>query len=176
MKHKWTYFIDASTTNTGITMLRDDNKKLIVTSINFSKYKANKKLSKAECHVEKFHHIKTILDDFTKKYPPMKTIYMEGIFVKPAFLNSSEVLLKFHGFLIGYFIDYNIVYYPPKTIKKLITGNGNANKEDIRKVLEMKYQIDFNNYDESDSLAVFEYYRIINNCLYNKNNLNIKII
>jgi len=158
-KHKWTYFIDASTANTGITMLRDDKKKVIITDLNFSKCnKYDKDLHKAEKHVEKLKQIKEMLDEFVKKYPPTETIYMEGIFVQRTFLNSSEVLLKFHGFLIMYFIEHEFKYLPPKTIKKEITGKGNATKEEVREVLEEKYQIKFKNYDESDSFAIFEYW------------------
>lgn len=162
MKHKWTYFIDASTSRTGITLLRDDYKKIIVTDLDF-KYKIDKKLTKTEQQINKFKQIKKQLDEFVTKYPPMDTIYMEGIFVKSSFLNSSEVLLKFHGFLIMYFIDYQIEYFPPKTIKKLITGNGNAKKDEVRKTLENKYEINFKNEDQSDSFAVFDYFINITN-------------
>lgn len=157
VKHKWTYFIDASTANTGITMLRSDKKKVVVTDLNFSDCgKYGKDMNKAEKHVKKLKKIKEKLDCFIKKYPPEETIYMEGIFIQKSFLNSSEVLLKFHGFLIMYFIDHEFIYMPPKTIKKEIAGNGNATKEKIREILEEKYKVKFKNCDESDSFAVFE--------------------
>ena len=102
MKHKWNYFIDASTSRTGITLLREDKKKIVITSLNFSNIKTDAKLGKAERQALKFRKIKEELDKFVKKYPPATDIYMEGIFVKPQFLNSSEVSIKFHGFLMLY--------------------------------------------------------------------------
>ena len=156
MKHKWTYFIDASTTRTGITLLRDDEKKVIVTHLNFSNIHQDRQLNKQDNQIIKFREIKKKLDEFTKKYPLTQKIYIEGIFVKPTFLNSSEVLIKFHGFLILYFIDYNLNYFAPKSIKKIVTGNGNANKKDVREILETKYRIEFNNDDQSDAFAVME--------------------
>lgn len=159
MRHKWTYFIDASTKRTGITLLRDDEKKILITDIDFSKAKIPNNLSRIEVQIVKFNYIKEKLDLFIKKYPPDKRIYMEGIFVKSAFLNSSEVLLKFHGFLILYFIKHDIKYIPPKTIKKVVTGNGNAKKEEVKKKLEENYKLRFNNLDQSDSFALFICYK-----------------
>lgn len=157
-KYKWYYFLDASTTRTGIVLLRSDYRKILVTDLDFSGIIVDKMMSKAQKHVAKFKAIKLLLDDFTKQYPPEDTLYVEGIFVKSAFLNSSEVIIKFHGFLISYFINYDIDYYPPKTIKKAITGNGNTNKDDVREILERKYKIKFMNLDQSDAFAVFVYY------------------
>lgn len=156
----WNYFIDASTTNTGITLV--SSSKIICTSVNFSKIypKTLKELSKAEQQVQKLHIIRKILDEFTKKYPLGDILVMEGIYVQPKFLNSSEFLLKLHGFLIGYFDKEFIQYYPPSVIKKKITGNGNANKKIVQETLEQQYQISFSNDDQSDSLAVYEYWRL----------------
>ena len=158
MTHKWNYFIDASTSRTGIVLLRDDRKKVIITDLDFSRIPSKRNSDKITNQINKFRKIKQELDKFTKKYPPAEDIYIEGIFVKPAFLNSSEVLIKFHGFLILYFIEHNLIYYPPRSIKKKLTGNGNAKKEDVRKMLEEKYGIEFSNDDQSDAFAVMEYW------------------
>ena len=97
---------------------------MIVTHLNFSNIHQDRQLNKQDNQIIKFREIKKKLDEFTKKYPLTQNIYIEGIFVKPTFLNSSEVLIKFHGFLILYFIDYNLNYFAPKSIKKIVTGNG----------------------------------------------------
>jgi len=43
---------------------------------------------------------------------------------------------------------------PPKTLKKLITGNGNAGKDDIGKRLQEELNIDLNNDNLSDAYSL----------------------
>lgn len=167
----WNYYIDASTTRMGITLESLENGQVLVTDLDFKKYKPNKNLSKAEGHVEKMRYIKKKLDDFVMKYPPNE-IYLEGIFIKREFLNSSEVTLKLHGFLILYFIDHPIHYFPPKSVRKALLSNGNASKKDLQEYLYNQTGIVFNNFDQSDSYALYEYkkkYVVLNeDRLYNE--------
>lgn len=46
--------------------------------------------------------------------------------------------------------------YSPRTIKQAITGNGNATKEMVARVLELNYQIDIKGqkFDATDALAI----------------------
>lgn len=157
----WNYYIDASTTRTGIVIENSKKDITVITSLDFSKHKVTKE-SKAEKQFDKFKYIKEKLDEFTAKYPPGDTICIEGIFVKPSFLNSSEVVIKLHGFLMLYFIDKEIQFYPPKSIKKVVLGNGNAAKQDVFDFVRSRYQIQCENYDQSDAFAVMLYHKIIN--------------
>lgn len=101
--------------------------------------------------------IKQELDSLLKSYTVDK-VYLEGIFVQPKFLNSSEFLLKIHGFLMGYFMDVRMYFIAPKVIKKIITGSGNGNKEDVQKVLKEVYDIEsFPDSDHSDAFALCVY-------------------
>lgn len=84
---------------------------------------------------------------------------MEDIFVQPSHRYSSEILLKLHGLVFEIFRDHQFVAYPPKTVKKAITGNGNADKETVQTALKELYKIEFENDDQSDALAVYETYR-----------------
>lgn len=160
MATQWDYFIDASTSNTGITLVSPS--KIICSSVNFSKILPKpSSYEKAEQHVEKLKGIRDILEEFTTQFPPTSTLHLEGIFVQPKFLNSSEVLLKLHGFLIGYFIEHEFEYYPPSIIKQAITGKGNSAKQVVQTALANKYGVTFQDFDQSDSLAVYEYWRLI---------------
>lgn len=155
---KYTYYIDASTTNIGITVVNEEQ--IYVFSINCTKcYPKMDDRTKAEKDVVKLRTMGEILDEFEKEFPPDDEVFMEGIFVQPKFLHSSEILLKLHGFLIGYFGEQSITYFPPATIKKEITGKGNAKKDLVRDELKQQYQLDFHDEDQSDSLAVYECWR-----------------
>lgn len=127
-----------------------------------------------EKQIDKFILIKEMLDDFTTSFSPDFSLYIEGIFIKPAFLHSSEMLLKLHGFLILYFIKHKIHFVPPTIIKKAITGKGNSSKEDVRKKLEEKYHIVFQNNDQSDAFALMEYYLLSNKVQVDNRNIDVR--
>lgn len=69
----------------------------------------------------------------------------------------------YHGFaaivsLIGQIYNINVVPIPVGTIKKLVTGKGNADKDEIMKtVTELGYTFDDNN--SADAIAVTLAYR-----------------
>ena len=155
-RESWNYYLDPSTTNTGIVLESTTTKKLLIFSLDFSKIKIDKDIDKSNHFNAKLKQIYPIFQQLIQEFPP-SSIYMEGIFIQPKFFTSSSVLLKFHGFLSTIFINYPIYYHPPKQIKKRITGNGNASKEEVKDKLEEKYQIQFKNNDQSDAFAIWEY-------------------
>lgn len=151
-ENTWQYFLDVSTSNTGLTMIQGD--RCIITSLPFSKI-PRVSSQKDEKLVEKFRGIEKMLNALTKKYPPSHTIVMEGIFINRSFVNSSEILLKFHGFLIHYFLNHELRYIPPSNIKKALTGKGNAKKEIVQEKILERWPIEFMNTDQSDAFAVY---------------------
>lgn len=151
---KWTYYMDASTTNTGVVLVCLESREAMITNLDFSRFKNNPTLSKADNLYFKLRFIKEKLDKFTQQYPPNGSIILEGIFIQPKYMNSSEALLKLHGFLMGYFMGSDFSFIPPSSIKKAITGKGNSSKNIVRKTLEETYDIQFDNNDQSDAFAV----------------------
>lgn len=167
---KYNYYIDASTTRSGIVLeekneLNKKHSNLIITDLDFHKFKnSDPNMTHVERQVEKFRFIHDCLDRFTKEYPPADQIVLEGIYINPARLNSTSVLLKLHGFLMDYFIDKELIFIPPASIKKAITGSGNAKKELVQQTLAECFNIQFKNFDQSDAFALYltEYMRLKN--------------
>lgn len=169
MKSKtYDYYIDASTTRTGLTLVASDNNEIIVTHLDFSKVKYPSGNINVQNKILKFKYIKMTFDSLLQEYP-CKDVYIEGVFVKPNFLHSSEVLIKLHGFLMLYFIDCKIEFFPPKTIKKELLKNGNGSKADLYNLIEEKYNLKCLNFDQSDSFAIMLYEHIIHNKEVSKN-------
>lgn len=86
------------------------------------------------------------------KYPPYE-VSIERSFSHRNL--STQVLYRVHGIANELFYEYNQFYYPPATIKKLITGNGRASKSLVQdKVLEKYPNLEFMNEDESDAVGI----------------------
>jgi len=155
-KKTWDYYIDASTRNMGLVLCSDERKQIIITSLNFSKFKPqDKDLPVANRQQLKLRYIYQQLLKFIETYPPDKSVTLEGIYVQAKYKNSSEMLLKLHGLLIPLFNEQEFCYIPPATIKKTITGNGAAKKDAVQQTLVTLYDIHFANEDESDAFALF---------------------
>lgn len=152
-KEKYTYFLDLSSSNTGVIILNNNNLKTYLTSWDFSKIKTDTTQTKTQKQTQKLQRIAEFLQEIKTLYPADK-IYLEGIFVQPHFLNSSEILLKLHGIVVGIFCDAEIIYIAPSVIKKTITGKGNASKQQVQKNLENTTKTLFKNSDEADALAL----------------------
>lgn len=155
------YYIDASTTRMGIVLEDQDKKELIVTDLDFSHFHADKNQSHMRKQVNKFRFIEQMLDRFVQKWLVGDRVVIEGIFLNPVYKNSSEVLLKLHGFLIHYFLDKDLIFLPPAHIKKIITGKGNASKKLVAKGIKevTQQKIEFKNNDQSDAFAIFLTYK-----------------
>lgn len=153
------YYIDLSSTNSGIVLVKNDT--AYVTSWPFV-YKSSQKIDKYHRHIYKLKYISDYIHSFMDKYPPNE-IYIEGPFIKKSFLASSEVLLKLHGIIIEIFREHEIHMAPPKTIKKTVTGNGNASKDDVFSKISEILHFTPNNFDESDALALMIYFHHISN-------------
>lgn len=145
-------FLDVSSTNTGVVILLDKNQ-VLLDNLNLSKIKKPPCMNQEAFQKIKIGMMRDYLDELKKEYT-ITSVYMEGIYIQPKFLNSSTMLLKIHGFLMGYFLDTPQYFVPPSVIKKTITGRGNAKKEEVRGVLEDYYEITFPDDDISDAFAL----------------------
>jgi Holliday junction resolvasome RuvABC endonuclease subunit len=78
-------------------------------------------------------------------------------------------LAELNGLLKNYFVLKNvpIVTLAPKTVKKVVAGNGNSKKEVVRQAVELLPFLTgkvLNNFDESDAVAVgYAYIKILQN-------------
>lgn len=157
MKQKiYNYYIDASTTRMGIVLEDEENRVLFITDLSFTKFKCNKNENHTKKQINKFRYISNKLNSFIEKWPTGDKIVLEGIFLNPTRRNSSEVLLKLHGFLMHKFLDKELIYIPPAHIKKAITGKGNASKEQVsNRIQKSNEHIHFYNNDQSDAFSIF---------------------
>lgn len=130
--------------NTGISIFNLDTKQpIIITSI-----KTNPK----DTYGIRLHDIRSYIYDLTKQYLPYEIAIERGF---SRFHTSTQVSYRVHGVVQELLKDYPQFYYPPKTIKTIIAGNGNANKKLVQDCILKKYpNINFNNDDESDAVGV----------------------
>lgn len=150
----YSLFIDASTTNCGIAILENTRQtpKVYMHSISLHSQRPSS-IDSQDYLKWKFSLLKHRLDEL-QSFLKISKVYIEGIYIHPKHRKSSEVLLKLHGFLLGYFLDVPTYYVSPSVIKKEIAGKGNAKKEDVEKALKNKYKITFLDNDQVDAFAL----------------------
>ena len=73
--------------------------------------------------------------------------------------NAAILLLNLQGHikLIAEELDIELDFVDPKTVKKFIAGNGNADKEQVILAIKNKYGKTVGSDDEADALAIFYY-------------------
>lgn len=150
-------FLDVSSTNTGVAILLEDGR-VMMDSINLKRFQRPPCMSLTDYEKVKIGVIKEYLDKLEEEYR-IDLVCVEGIFIRPGYNQSSQILLKLHGFLMGYFLDTPFISIPPSNIKKAIAGKGNAKKEEVRGRLEEVYQYHFRSDDESDAMALLVTYK-----------------
>ena len=81
-------------------------------------------------------------------------LYMEGYAygAKGTIFEIAEITQTFKMFAYDYFFrnrvqNFELYTLPPMTLKKFITGDGHATKNDIKNELYKKYSINFTDYD-----------------------------
>jgi crossover junction endodeoxyribonuclease RuvC len=85
-------------------------------------------------------------------------VAIEDVFVNHRNMKTSIQLAKVHGVIIGavlsIYIDEVIKVYAPRFVKQVVTGNGNASKEQVLKMVKLQSGYKGNQLDESDAIAV----------------------
>ena len=93
-----------------------------------------------------------------KEYTPEIVLIEQGFTL---FNTSTQAIFRVHGLVNYLFSQYEQIYYPATTIKKIIGGKGNMKKEEIQEVIYKKYpNVKFKNLDESDAFSIGEAYFI----------------
>lgn len=141
---RYLYGLDLSMANTGIAIFDIDTyEPIVITSI------ATK--DKDE-HGDRLHTQREYMKDLISKYPPYEVAIEKGFTMHNT---STQVIYRVHGVAQELFHEYPQTYYAPTTVKKLITGNGKANKDIVQKYILKEYPyIEFENTDESDAVAI----------------------
>lgn len=134
---------DLSLSNTGISVFTDDGEYVESISIDTKSEKE---------HSGKLKLIGNRLLELRKKYN-FSHIAIEQGFTR--FNISTQALYKVHGLTQYLFYDIGQTYLAATTIKKEITGRGNAKKEELRDtILGLYPNIKFNDLDQSDSFCI----------------------
>lgn len=56
--------------------------------------------------------------------------------------------------LVSYQMGLDVLEVPPSTVKKTITGNGRADKDLVRKIVNEEYGLSLSSADEADAIAI----------------------
>ena len=137
------YALDLSIALTGVAIYNDKKEVVFIGSIaTYPK----------DTHGVRLNMIKEYISELMVDFPPSKIVIERGF---TRFNKATQVLYMVHGVVLELFKDYDVIYYPPKTIKHAITGKGNASKLEVRESVQQYFpDIDIKNYDESDALAI----------------------
>jgi Holliday junction resolvasome RuvABC endonuclease subunit len=137
------YGFDLSMACVGLSIFTDDGKCVLVTSIE---------TKNGDSHAMKLKYIGDEILKIKEKYPT-KIIAIEKGFSK--FNLSTQVVFRVHGLISYLFYECEQIYYEATKVKKFISGKGNAKKDELMNIVSKKYpNIQFNNFDESDSFCV----------------------
>ena len=140
---KYIYALDLSLSNTGVCIFDLEGNPIDVFSISTSPKFG---------HPERLKIIADILLEKRKIYPT-NTIVLESGFFR--FNKSTQAIYKVIGLVSYLFYNCNQTYYPPSSVKKIISGNGEMSKEGIRKIVSKKFpELNFENDDQSDACAI----------------------
>jgi crossover junction endodeoxyribonuclease RuvC len=140
--------LDVSMNSTGWAVLGVDKG---VHYVDSGIIKANTKLS----HGRRLRGQRENFAAIVEKYP-ISYVAREAGFSRHR--KSTQALFKAYGVAEEFFAENDLVEYAAATIKKVVTGNGRASKEEveaaIRKILKLPESFKFKSDDESDALAI----------------------
>jgi Holliday junction resolvasome RuvABC endonuclease subunit len=140
---KYLFALDLSLSNTGVSIFSNDGCHVLTKSIDTKSGKD---------HQMKLKIIGDGLLELRKKYVPEIVIIEKGF---TRFNLSTQALYKCAGLAQYLFYDVEQVFLAATTIKKEITGKGNAKKDEVRDCIVRMYPtVSFENYDQSDSYAI----------------------
>jgi len=142
-KQTFVYALDISLSSTGVAIFTNNGKYVECSSIDTTKEKDLR---------EKLVMIGKAYKECIKKYVPSIVIMEQGF---SKYNISTQMIFRCIGVTNYIFSKYEQVVIPSTTIKKLITGKGNAKKQEVRDFILKDYpNIKFQNFDESDAYAV----------------------
>ena len=135
--------VDLSLSNTGIALFSLKGKPLQILSISTS--------SKQE-RGERLREIGEAILDLKNNYNLVEVAVEQGFY---RYASSTQSLYQSQGVLLYLLYDIPCYFYAPSTIKKVVTGKGNASKIKVQEVVsEIFPDLVFDDNDQSDAVAV----------------------
>lgn len=149
MEKTYVYALDLSLNSTGVCIFTNDGQFVKALTID-TKSESETKL--------KLQIIGNELKKIAKEYTPEILVIEQGF---TRYNQSTQMIFRVHGLVNYLFAEYEQIYYPASTVKKVVGGKGNMTKEEIYYVIKEKYpRVKLQNYDESDAYSVGETYFI----------------
>lgn len=144
--------VDSSLSGTGIVIV-DENCNIIESKL------IKTKTDKFSSYEERLHYIMTEVENFVSPYlEETEMVFIEGISY------NSKGLASFQLATLNYFIRYflflkkvEFIDIAPKTVKKFITGDGQAQKNLMLLKVFKKYGIEFSDDNICDSWCMAKY-------------------
>lgn len=148
-KKTYTYALDLSLNSTGVCIFTNDGG--FITALTIDTHSQKETRLKLEIIGKGFINLISM-------YPPEIVIIEQGFTL---FNASTQAIFRVHGLANYLFAQYEQIYYPASTVKKVVGGRGNMTKEELRDViLKENPDISFSSLDESDAFAVGKTYFI----------------
>lgn len=141
--------LDVSMNSTGWAVLSFDGSS--IKYVDSGIIKANTKQS----HGLRMRKQRNVFEEIMTKYPTDNVAREAGF---SRHIKSTQILYKIYGVTEEFFAENNLVEIAPTTIKKLVTGNGRADKDQIEFFVRDKIVLpdgfEFQSDDESDAVAI----------------------
>jgi crossover junction endodeoxyribonuclease RuvC len=145
--------IDLSLTSPGFAFIGVDKRKPYLLDVSHTKTTPKKRDGERLMHI--CEELKSFMIGNIDRFGEIKEIYKEKGFSR--FPTETQKLYKTHGAVEMALHDHEIKELAPSSLKKLVTGNGRASKQDVQKkvceILNIKQKV-FANDDESDAVGV----------------------
>lgn len=142
--------IDPGSINTGWALLESHGNKTSYIASGVLSFDKNTEF------LERLSEIKVKVKSLLKDIKPNEIALESLIFVKSP--TSLIKLAQTRGIIIGEIIDgqYGKIFeYSPNLVKSSAVGHGHANKESVRKVIDMMFgKRDYKTHDETDAVAI----------------------
>lgn len=143
MEKTYVYALDLSQNSSGVCIFTNDGKFVKTFTIDTNGEKETKL---------KLKIIGNRFKEIIEGYPPEIIVIEQGFTL---YNQSTQSIFRVHGLVNFLFADYEQIYYPASTVKKIVGGKGNMTKEEIYCVIKKRYpKVKFQNYDESDAFSV----------------------
>ena len=135
--------VDLSLSNTGVAIFSVNGKPLKVMSIS-----TNSKQERSE----RLREIGQAIIEIKNNYNLLEVAIEQGFY---RYATSTQTLYQVQGILLYLLYDIPCHFYAPSTIKKVVTGKGNASKAKVREIVsEIFPDLQFEDSDQSDAVAV----------------------
>lgn len=106
--------------------------------------------------MERLAYILSVLDNVLK-YEEITHVCMEGYYIAPGRLNGTIGMAELGGAIKLLCLSRGLptILVPPMTLKKYVTGRGNAKKQEVLTAVKQRWGKAFISSDKADAYALF---------------------